>query len=404
MVGVAPVTVFVRVHKPRKTKTSYRFECSCSAPPSWRNVSITFGFESVGWQIEHEPIWDSLYPMMVLSGSSGPFFYAVKAVRVAFDYPVDRTVVRYYRRQSAHMSLPFIVTSPLTDVRFQGPAQGMHLAMGGGKDSRLLWGMLREIGETPSMNHSILRGASAAADIGGVRMSRGVRGTLMDRIVPGLMLRPSMFYMGHAIGETHHSEPWHDAYDLGGWPAQKAFGRMLASLGAQVNVRTPIAVLPYNLSQKMLVDRYPDLAKHQCSTQAHSISEKNLHISLCKRYHGIRHDSHCSRELFGQLLAKFVTGQQIEPECFGSREWRRVVHHEMRAMIKALLDRGDADVERVSKHIQDRWAARWIDYIHPYMCPDIDGRLLNLMRQHADVVESAPDVTYRVPVGPELPP
>jgi hypothetical protein len=100
--------------------------------------------------------------------------------------------------------------------------------------------------------------------------------------MPALMAGGRHFYFGSGLGEVHLQTPWQQYYDWGSPAALAEFSRLLASLGVEMHAHAPAAMLPYNLIQRILFERYPALYAHQRSVARDEPSDKNLHVSLCE--------------------------------------------------------------------------------------------------------------------------
>ena len=165
-----------------------------------------------------------------------------------------------------------------------------------------------------------------------------------------------------------------------------------------MEILTPATVLPYNIIQRILHDRFPDLYRYQVSTRPGSRSEKSLHIALIKMVNGYSFERQCSDEVLGQMLEKFVRHQTAEPADHGYRNRRLTVQREMRAIIWRLRDR--PIFAAVRDRIPDDWDASWIDYIHPYVLPSLDSEYLAIYRDYAVSVEDVDPAStiWRIPI------
>ncbi len=369
----------VRIGPPEKTPTSYVFRGRVDS-----GKTMLFGFRTSGWEIRHHEVWDSVYPLMLLSGFSGPYWNNVPEVRLVFGYPVLASVVEYYEEQARQaLKLRLIVEADRYDATFDVEPGPAALAFSGGKDSRLVYGLLRERGVDFVSYHSKEWDKLAASDIPGLRVSSPIRGTLVDRIMPPLMSCPESLYVGHGIGEAYSSRPWHNAYDLGGWPRHVRLFELLSGLGIHSRIRAPLACLPYNITQKILCSRYPAIANRQCSTPPNIDHEKNLHVAMCKRYHGIPHKWHCSEPLFNRLVLKFLSAHARRKLSLNSGDWMTSVHMELRAMMWAMGEKGDKYFSPLLPKMEPGWKTDWIDHVHDHMVPDLDPWFLDVFHSYA---------------------
>ena len=174
------------------------------------------------------------------------------------------------------------------------------------------------------------------------------------------------------------------------------FSNLLSSLGIEMEFMSPASILPPNIIQKILFQRYPELYKYQYSVKPESQSEKNLHISLCEIYHGIDFTQHCSTELFRRLLKKFVNEEMADPENSGYRNYREVFRGEMRCIIYKM--RNHQLFNEVKNIIPESWDGEWIDCVHTYVYPEIDTRILDIFTQYAKKIEDClPKGEGRIP-------
>jgi hypothetical protein len=109
-------------------------------------------------------------------------------------------------------------------------------------------------------------------------------------------------------------------------------------------------------------------------------SEKNLHIALLKRYHGLPHGDQCSDALLQRLASRFMVQQTKAPNSFGFHGHREIIQREMRAILFRLHQRGDMVFAGLSPPAQ--WDAPWIDHVHTYCHPTVNADLLALYRQY----------------------
>ncbi|HUF70204.1 MAG TPA: hypothetical protein VMM79_16270 [Longimicrobiales bacterium] len=116
----------------------------------------------------------------------------------------------FFVRRGADFGLEISVQSDSAEPSFDHSTDGHVLAFGGGKDSRLLLGALRELGRRPL---PVTAGAAYAADIPESRITESISGVLTDRVMPALMSLGREFYFGSGFGDTHRVTPWHQYFD-----------------------------------------------------------------------------------------------------------------------------------------------------------------------------------------------
>jgi len=403
----------IEVAPPRKTDTLYEFRCVLDARPrtvrevlrgarsllagrSFRRSTLRFGFEAVNYAIRHDACWDSVYPLMYLTRNGGPLFHTDRdEATIVFRYPILAPVRDFYVRRAANMGLRIEVEARVYDARANLATDGHVLAFGGGKDSRLILGALRELGRAPTI---VTAGPGNVPDLPGALVTKSLSGVLADRVMPALMRLGRRFYFGSGLGEAHRRSPWQQYFDWGSPRALRELSELLGGLGIDMHADAPASVLPYNLIQRILFERYPDLYRHQSSVGKDDRSEKNLHVALCKLHHGIPFDDHCSGTLFAELVGEFVEHQTGSPRDFGFRDHREIINREMRAILFA--KRSDPRLAAVRNKIPEEWEGPWIDYIHTYVAPQLDEGFLRIYRAYADPVEEtpSPDAVWRIQV------
>lgn len=373
----------IRISRPLKTPTSYVFELACTAPN--REPALTrFGVNNANFEIPHHEVWDSFLPLMYLSRNGGPLFRkAITRAQVRADFPLHATVVDFFARRARRFGLELQVNGPCYERAYDIPTRGEALLFGGGKDSRLLLGCLREVGIAPRVVSA--EGGQYASDIADALTFETLDHSMANRIVPALMLLPSRVWYGSGLGEVHFHQPWQQYFDIAAPPALLETSTMLKSLGLDITIEAPQNVLPYNLTQMMLARRYPALFAGQVSVVPHKASDKNLHVTLLKLYHGISADDHCGAELFATMLTKFVQ-QSADPDRiqFGYRANREIIEREMRAIISRLHNRGELQVP-LAVDLPETWQAPWIDFIHAYIHPGLDNSFMNIYSEYADI-------------------
>jgi hypothetical protein len=384
----------IQIREPVRNRETYHFSVSVS----WDDGAeeYEFGFHDPAGNIQHHPIWDSLYPLIELTASRGPVFGRTSGlVQFFFEYPVSDIVATSFETRGRQFGFELEVIAERSAMSFQSLSSGDIILMGGGKDSRMLLGTLREIGLSPKTvsanSKSLLKG------IENVRTIETIGNRLTSRIMPALMELPGRIFHGSGLGEAHWCQPWHRYYYFGSPLALNELNELLASLGAHTEFRAPQSVLPYNITQKILADRYPDLYEGQYSVKIGAETEKNLHISLIKALHEIDYRSHCSDRLFTQLLRRFTKTNLLFPErAFGERDNREIIVREMRSCARSLYERGL--LSNVKFHIPNHWHEPWIDKVHTYVDPNLSPDLLGIYTEYADEFDVKKDVS-QLPVS-----
>jgi hypothetical protein len=362
--------------------------------------AIRFGFRSAGRRIEHHPVWDAVYPLFFLTRFGGPLFdTSYTRATIRFDFPIPVVVRDYYIQRASDMGTTLDVEARTTGATFDGASPGgVVLAFGGGKDSRLLLGVLRELGDDPTVATT---GRQNVPDLPAAIVTQAVDGALVDRLMPGLMMGGSELYLGGGLGEAHHVTPWHRYYDMAAPAPLGEMSAMLGMLGLPTRLLAPLVVLPYNVTQRILAHRYPELHRHQHSVRDGQHSEKNLHVTLCRYHHAIPLGSQCSRELFVTLLEEYITRQTEQAHPFGARDHREVIDREMRAIIHRHRD--EPMFRTVRPRVPDHWAGDWIDYTHDYVQPDPrPAGFPGICAEYARPIDEAPPEARlrRIPVDP----
>jgi hypothetical protein len=359
-----------------------------SKSPVEQGGSCYFGFKAVNFNIQHSDIWDSVYPLMYLTRNGGPIYGKYDAVTIEFKYAILGPVRDFYLRRAKEFGIEIDLVGPIYETKYDIPTSGHAVAFGGGKDSRLISGILDDIGYEHSLYSSMnLKGTNFAVDLD-ANISQPIGDfSLANRVIIALMSRCNKVYFGLGLGECGLNKPWLQYYDFSPKPL-KEFSRLLASLGVDIECIAPLSVLPYNIIQKILVEKYPGLYEGQLSVNPEEKSEKNLHVSLCKAYHGIDFKQHCSEELFRSLLSDFVQKHIENPNDFGFRNYREIFSKEMRCIIYNL--REHSLFEGVRELIPSEWGGCWIDYIHSYAYPEIDPKFLAVLTEYAKGIEQCP--------------
>ncbi len=220
-------------------------------------------------------------------------------------------------------------------------------------------------------------------------VASGCRNTIWNRIVPSLMSQKKNIYLGGSLADVELVMPWHQSYDILSPTALKEFSLFLKAVGIDTNLYSPAGMLPHNIVQKILHDRYPEIYRFQYSTAKEDCSEKNLGVSLSKMYHGIDFRDYCSEKLFVELLKDFVQSQITNEKAYGLRNHRRVIRKEMCAIIYHMQDH--PLFSEVRSQIPSSWKGRWIDFIHSYTVPDIDSRFMEVYNEYATDIDDHPD-------------
>ncbi|MCP5418094.1 MAG: hypothetical protein H6965_13455 [Chromatiaceae bacterium] len=344
----------------------------------------SFGYVAENFEIRHLEVWDSLYPFMHLLRGGGPIFgSSYTKCHFVFCYPVLQEVRNFYTERAGDYGLNLTVEGKTFDRVYDVTTNGNAMAFGGGKDSRLVYGVLKEIGCEPVL-YNANPGSDEVPDLN-VKRVKTLQYGITNRIMPAFMSLSRNIFLGNGLGEAHLYHPWQEYYEWAGTEPMKKFSAMMSTLGIEMEVFSPVAVLPYNVIQKILFERYPELYRYQYSVSPEDESEKNLHVALLEIYHGIDFSKHCSEALFRKLLKGFVDEQAANPESYGYRRLREVIRNEMRSIIYKMKDH--RLFAEVKGSVPDSWNGDWIDYIHTYINPDIDSRILEIYSQYAKKIE-----------------
>lgn len=371
------IKIAVPVHEPRR----YAFHLQITYPDGTVKA-VEIGIKDSNFDIPHHEMWDSFFPLMYLSRNGGPLYgKSVTCARVRAAYPLHRAVVDFFVSRARRFGLDIRIESATFDRHYDETSTGDLVLFGGGKDSRLLLGTLREIGADPKV--ICARGDRYASDLPDTLTYAVPNFSMPARIVPGLMLKPRNLYHGSGLGEVHINQPWQQYFDISAQSALDDMSNLLRNLGFDINLQAPQSILPYNLVQKILSLRYPALAAGQVSVMPQEVSEKNLHVALLKIYHGINADSHCERELLDKMLVKFVVDALGEgADDFGLNRHREVIHREMRAIIFRLHRQGRIELPAQLCPLAG-WDEPWIDFIHEYCNPAVPDALMAIYREYA---------------------
>jgi hypothetical protein len=357
---------------------------------------VRFGFRSTNARIEHHPVWDAIYPLMSLTRHGGPLLRTGhRRARIRFAYPIPEPIREFYVRRAQDLGLNVEVVAKSTEARFEGGTDRHVVAFGGGKESRTILGVLREMGADPLI---VTTGARHVPDLPDALVSDAVDGALADRVMPALMRAGRHLYIGGTMGGSHRVTPWHRYYDMSSPAPLRELSRMLAQVGVATELHAPLALLPPNVGQWILHDRYPELFRWQQSVRDGHETDKNLHIALCRYHRGIPIGPECPPELFARLLERFVGRETRRPRYFGFRRAREVISREMRAMVHRHRD--EPPFATVRDRIPDDWAGDWIDYLHTYVDPDPLPGFLSVFLQYAPPIAQAPAGArlWRIPV------
>ena len=205
--------------------------------------------------------------------------------------------------------------------------------------------------------------------------------------MPALMQLGQHLHIGAGLGEAPLRTPWQQHYDLASRRGRGELSELLAAIGIDTTLHAPTVVLPSNVSQRILHERYPRLYAGQYSTRPDARSDKNLHVALLKMLHGYDWRERMQPGLFEPLLADFVARQLRERPDFGYRAAYELPAREMRAIIWRLRERDE--LAPVRGRIPPDWDEAWIDYVHDYVDPGIDAALLDIITRHAPSVGQA---------------
>jgi len=334
-------------------------------------------------------VWDTFFPLFLLTREDGPCFTnrkwpwfekvapSVSSCRIRLQFPAIRKVCNFFTdRCSKGWGFTLRCDRP-KDIEPPRPyaSSGDCLALGNGKDSRMLLGALRETGRTPTV-YGHMRG-----EVNGiaVRRSDGFSGYFAERVMPTLMSGSSHIYWGMGSGEAWYSgTPWQLFHDVSAHVRLSEISSLLQSVGIGVSIHAPLAVLPYNITQKILCSRYPALATGQVSTKKQEHSAKNLRTSVLKLWAGVAPWDFCSKPLFHSLLDKWLSRQVEDHQEYGTEI-------ETRALLTRMLDL--PQIRPFRDRIPKEWDVPWVDYLHPHVAP-VDASMMRIFREYADPVPS----------------
>jgi len=400
-------TVRIRVERPIRTDDTYVFpyRVTDTTPgrrlvarlAGLRGVELRLGFQAVNFSIRHSPLWDSFCPLWFLTRIGGPVFgHGIERCEIRFDYPVLDRVARFFEGRAANLGYEAVVTGRTYDDTFDLPTSGRQIPFGGGKDSRTILGLLRELGESPTV--STAGRANWPPDLPGAIHHEPVNGALTERLMPILMSGAAHVYLGGNLNGVAWHSPWHRYYDWASPEAQGGLAGLLRSLGVAISFHCPLGVLPANLTQKVLFDRYPDLFAHQRSVAPNARKEKQLQIALLRLYHGIPIGDGCSDEVFRFCLRQFHTARLANPDDWGPHHCRMVFQREMMALVYRLRDH--PLLSEVRDAVPATWDASWIDGVHAYVDRRVDPSILEIFREYAPEYVPPPGA-FAVPLPPE---
>ncbi len=396
----------IEVSRPVKSDTSYAFEYTLSPNPSYphelsefekNRVNVQplealavhrFGFKSVNFRIQHHELWDSIYPLMFLTRMGGPLFGAHERAEVRFAYPISGAVRDFYVRRAWSFGIALTIEAATTPIAFDCVPEGHFVAFGGGKDSRLLLGVLQETGTNPV---PVAAGAIYAKDLPEARITKGLsyaeslKLTLVDRIMPALMSLGAHYYFGACLADCIQHMPWQQHYDMAAPEAIADFENLLHSLGLPMRIHAPSAMLPSNVVQHILCKRYPQLYQHQHSVEKEANNDKNLHVALCELHHEISFTHHCSEGLFKDLALRFIQRSLVRPSESGYRSHRKGVDLEMRAIFARHRDH--PLFAEFARRIPLNWDSDWIDYIHREKAINAPPEFHQIFSKYAPTIE-----------------
>ncbi|MEZ4595992.1 MAG: hypothetical protein R3C32_03640 [Chloroflexota bacterium] len=314
----------VRYHRPLRRRILRPRSATITKPDVPPRV-VRFGFRTSGWRLEHHPVWDAIYPLLSLTRNGGPLFgtrHRRATIRMACATPV---AVRDFFVRRAHDLGPggFTIQGETSHATFDGPPPRHRVRGREGEPGHP--GMLRETGD----DLAIVSSWAQRVDLPHALVSDPMGPALIDRVMPALMSRGRDLYLGGTLGGSHRTHPWHRYFDVSAPAPLRETARMLAAVGLPTVLHSPLAIVPPNVGQRVLHDRYPDLYRHQYSTRDGGSSEKNLHVACANLHHGIGYQRHCPPELFARLLERFVAREATRPDDFGPRSEREVISREM---------------------------------------------------------------------------
>lgn len=397
-------TLFIKVEKPYKSDQEYSFSIGQSDGGQKQAIQ-KIGFCNTNFPIPHHPIWDSFYPLMFITRNGGPVFNTnYREVIVSFDYVTSEDVVSFFQNRAKNFGFELYVTTKTAEIHLDKKTSNDLVLFGGGKDSRLILGMLKEFGLDPIVCSA--KGSHYAQDIPNALTYDTFNFAMPARIVPAMMLCPKNIFYGAGLGEVHETFPWHQFMDISTPNALKETSDLFMSVGANINFHTPASVLPYNLIQKILALRYPLLHKRQISVERNKPGNSGGHkltlVVLCHLYHGLDYSNVADRDVFLHHGHNLLEKYKNDPEkMLGFRRNYEII---IREIIALMFETNKQN--KVEKFDADwLWQEPWIDYVHPYQNPGLDTQFFELYSEYAQdlpislyetIPESLKKITRRI--------
>ncbi len=242
--------------------------------------------------------------MHLIRGDGPDFGSKYSKCNFVLMYPVLEKVKNFYIKRAMDYGLILTIDGATYNRTYDVTTNGNAIAFGGGKDSRLVYGLLTEIGCKPIIYNANPGSDGIPDPDSNVKRIETLQYGITNRMMAAFMSLPKKVFIGSGLTTTHFKYPWHEYYEWGNPAPMKELSSLLSSPGIEMEFLSPTSILPSNIIQKILFQRYPELYKYQYSVEPGSESEKNLQISLCKIYHGINFSVHCSEELFEGLYMK----------------------------------------------------------------------------------------------------
>ena len=369
------------VMPPTKTPHAYLFDCKIKAKGLYR-----CGVRTETFDIPHDPLWDTLYPLMFLTRSGGPHWkYRPEPLCIKFTYPVVQALVDMYLERSAKQGMPLTVDAPGTTMPGDTPSVWQNIVgFGGGKESSLVCGMARELGYSPRM----LMGSPKPANPGkvwtwpdisfAIPCNKGVT----DRIVIQIMSGNLVFH-GAALEDGWRTNPWTQYYAIGTQEGWDQLNDVFTALGVDRKVVVPLQGIPGAQIPRILCNRYPDVADLRMSVnRVNDRSEKNLHVFLCEVISNVPWDAHIKPDQILEQTRKFLA------KCpdVDTNDGRMVTRIMMRAMLYEARDH--EHLTEVRHLIKDEWKRRHIHLGHYYRKMPEDFEQI-----YREYLEASPDGT-----------
>jgi len=391
----------VNVYPPIKTHKTYKFNCSIKyigtsdltisrrikhflVNKGYGNrTRIQFGFESQNFELNHSFLWDSIYPLMFLTRRGGPLFgNEDNRAEIFFEYPILENAKKFFERRASNFGIDVTIKGDLYENIFDSASESKSfvLPFSGGKDSSLVLGMLNELNKDPKLFMTVNSSASENPNYD-LNKTKSMGEDLVSRLMPAIMSQESKVYFCGSMGEAYYYTPWAACYDVTAPQPLNDLADLISQYGNHKEFVSSLSVLPSNLIQKILFERYPDLFKAQFSVPEFKANKKNLHVSLCKIYHGIDFSDHCTDELFRKLLSSYVSKQLENPDEHGFRNNNMPFNQEMRSIIYRM--KNHLLFSDVKNKIPSSWDKEWIDYIHSYVNPNLDETFMKIFKEHA---------------------